>query len=90
MRARATHSPRPSPRARARQVKFVADKRTDKLLGCTVMGASAGEMIHEAVLALEYGASAEDIARTCHGHPTLSEAVKEAALATAFGKAIHM
>ncbi|KXZ48195.1 hypothetical protein GPECTOR_29g102 [Gonium pectorale] len=71
-------------------VKFVADKATDKLLGVHIMGANAGEMIHEAVLALEYGASAEDIARTCHGHPTLSEAVKEAAMATAFGKPIHM
>ncbi|PNH01664.1 Dihydrolipoyl dehydrogenase, mitochondrial [Tetrabaena socialis] len=71
-------------------VKIVADKKTDKLLGVHIMGPNAGEMIHEAVLALEYGASAEDIARTCHGHPTLSEAVKEAALATSFGKAIHM
>ncbi len=72
------------------QVKIVADKKSDKLLGMTIMGPNAGEMIHEAVLALEYGASTEDIARTCHGHPTLSEAVKEAALATAFGKPIHM
>ncbi|KAG2486255.1 hypothetical protein HYH03_015079 [Edaphochlamys debaryana] len=71
-------------------VKIVADKKTDKLLGVHIMGPNAGEMIHEAVLALEYGASAEDIARTCHGHPTLSEAVKEAAMATAFGKPIHM
>lgn len=68
----------------------MADKKTDKLLGMTIMGPNAGEMIHEGVLALEYGASTEDIARTCHGHPTLSEAVKEAALATAFGKPIHM
>lgn len=72
------------------QVKFVADKKTDKLLGAHIMGPNAGEMIHECVLALEYGASCEDIARTCHGHPTLSEAVKEAAMATAFGKPIHM
>ncbi|GIL87914.1 hypothetical protein Vretimale_6312 [Volvox reticuliferus] len=71
-------------------VKIVAEKSTDKLLGVHIMSANAGEMIHEAVLALEYGATAEDIARTCHGHPTLSEAVKEAALATAFGKPIHM
>ncbi|GFR45754.1 hypothetical protein Agub_g7169 [Astrephomene gubernaculifera] len=71
-------------------VKVVADKKTDKLLGVHIMGPNAGEMIHEAALALEYGASAEDIARTCHGHPTLSEAVKEAALAASFGKAIHM
>ncbi|KAG2428511.1 hypothetical protein HXX76_011628 [Chlamydomonas incerta] len=71
-------------------VKIVADKDSDKLLGMTIMGPNAGEMIHEGVLALEYGASTEDIARTCHGHPTLSEAVKEAALAAAFGKPIHM
>lgn len=71
-------------------VKMIADAATDKLLGAHIMGPSAGEMIHEVVVALEYGASTEDIARTCHGHPTLSEAVKEAALATAFGKPIHM
>ena len=53
-----------------------------------IMGPNAGELIAECVLALEYGASAEDIARTCHGHPTLSEAIKEAALAT-FEKPIH-
>lgn len=72
------------------QVKLIADSKTDKLLGAHIMGANAGEMIHEVVVAMEYGASAEDLARTCHGHPTLSEAVKEAALATAFGKPIHM
>ena len=71
-------------------VKMIADKNTDKILGVHIMAANAGEMIHECCLALEYGASAEDMARTCHGHPTLSEAVKEAAIATAFGKAIHM
>lgn len=71
-------------------VKFVADADTDKLLGAHIVGPSAGELIQECVLAMEYGASSEDIARTCHGHPTMSEAVKEAALATAFGKAIHM
>ena len=54
------------------------------------MGANAGELIHECCVAMEYGACTEDLARTCHGHPTLSEAVKEAAIATAFGKAIHM
>ncbi|KAH7404529.1 hypothetical protein KP509_15G030200 [Ceratopteris richardii] len=69
-------------------VKIIADKETDKVLGVHIMGPNAGELIHEAVLALEYGASSEDIARTCHGHPTLSEAVKEAALAT-HSKAIH-
>lgn len=64
--------------------------QTDKLLGVHIMGANAGEMIHECCVAMEYGACTEDLARTCHGHPTLSEAVKEAAIATAFGKAIHM
>jgi dihydrolipoamide dehydrogenase len=71
-------------------VKLIADAKTDKLLGAWVMAANAGELIQECVLAMEYGASAEDIARTCHGHPTLSEAVKEAALATSMGKPIHM
>jgi dihydrolipoamide dehydrogenase len=70
-------------------VKFIADAKTDKILGAHIMGPNAGELIHECVLAMEYGASSEDIARTCHGHPTLSEAVKEAALATFF-KPIHM
>ena len=70
-------------------VKFIADAKTDKILGAHIMGPNAGELIHECVLAMEYGASTEDIARTCHGHPTLSEAVKEAALATFF-KPIHM
>lgn len=69
-------------------VKIIADKKTDKILGVHILGPSAGELIAEAVLAMEYGASSEDIARTCHGHPTLSEAVKEAALATCL-KAIH-
>lgn len=69
--------------------KILADKKTDKLLGAHLMGPNAGELIGECVMALEYGASSEDIARVCHGHPTLSEAVKEAAIATAFGKPIH-
>ena len=69
-------------------VKFLADKETDKILGVHIMGANAGELIAECVLAMEYGASSEDIARTCHGHPTLSEAVKEAAMAT-YDKPIH-
>jgi dihydrolipoamide dehydrogenase len=63
-------------------VKVLADKHTDKILGVHIIGPSAGELIAECVLALEYGASSEDIARTCHAHPTLSEAVKEACLAT--------
>ncbi|KAI3434485.1 hypothetical protein D9Q98_002561 [Chlorella vulgaris] len=71
-------------------VKFVSDAKTDKILGAHIMGPNAGELIAECVLAMEYGASTEDIARTCHGHPTLSEAVKEAAMATSFGKPIHM
>lgn len=71
-------------------VKILADKKTDKLLGAHLMGPNAGELIGECVMALEYGASSEDLARVCHGHPTLSEAVKEAALATAFGKSIHV
>lgn len=66
-------------------VKVLTDADTDRLLGVHIIGPSAGELIGEAVLGLEYGASAEDIARTCHAHPTLSEAVKEACMA----KPIH-
>mmetsp|Transcript_9990 Transcript_9990/g.20225 ORF Transcript_9990/g.20225 Transcript_9990/m.20225 type:complete len:517 (+) Transcript_9990:139-1689(+) len=69
-------------------VKFLACKETDKILGVHIMSSNAGELIAECVLAMEYGASSEDIARTCHGHPTLSEAVKEAAMAT-YDKPIH-
>ena len=69
-------------------VKFISDKKTDKILGAHIMGPNAGEMIAECVLAIEYGAATEDIARTCHGHPTLSEAIKEAAMAT-YDKPIH-
>ncbi|ODV91753.1 hypothetical protein CANCADRAFT_55562 [Tortispora caseinolytica NRRL Y-17796] len=69
-------------------VKFITDKETDRILGCHIIGANAGEAIAEAALALEYGASAEDVARTCHAHPTLSEAVKEAAL-SAYDKPIN-
>eukprot|EP00803_Ostreobium_quekettii_P008799 evm.model.scf_548.3 EVM.evm.TU.scf_548.3 scf_548:48088-55775(+) len=69
-------------------VKFVSDAATDKILGAHIMGPNAGELIHECVMGMEYGASTEDIARTCHGHPTLSEAVKEAAMAT-YSKPIH-
>jgi len=69
-------------------VKFLADSQTDKLLGAHIIGPDAGELICESVLAIEYGASSEDIARTCHAHPTLSEAVKEAAMNT-HGKCIH-
>jgi dihydrolipoamide dehydrogenase len=69
-------------------VKFLADAETQRVLGVHIIGPNAGEMIAEAGLALEYGASTEDIARTCHAHPTLSEAFKEAALAT-FDKPIN-
>lgn len=80
-------------RARAVQdtegmVKFISDKKTDKILGAWIMGPNAGELIPECVLAMEYGACTEDIARACHGHPTLSEAIKEAAMATV-DKPIH-
>ena len=69
-------------------VKILTDKTTDKILGIHIIGPNAGEMIHEGVLGMEYGASAEDSARTCHAHPTLSEAFKEACMA-AYDKAIH-
>jgi dihydrolipoamide dehydrogenase len=70
-------------------VKILADARTDRVLGVHIIGPDAGTMIAEAALAMEYGASSEDIARTTHAHPTLSEAVKEAALAVA-GRPIHI
>ena len=62
-------------------VKILADSKTDKVLGVHIIGANAGELIAEMSLAMEFGASSEDIARTCHAHPTFSEAIKEAALA---------
>lgn len=70
-------------------VKILADAKTDRVLGVHIIGAEAGTMIAEAVLAMEFGASAEDIARTCHAHPTLNESVKEAALAVD-GRPIHI
>ena len=70
-------------------VKILADVKTDRVLGVHILGADAGNMIAEAAVAMEFGASAEDIARTCHAHPTLPEAVKEAALAVD-KRAIHM
>lgn len=81
-------------RARAMQatdgfVKVLADKETDRVLGVHIIGFGAGEMIHEAAVLMEFGGSSEDLGRTCHAHPTMSEAVKEAALATFF-KPIHM
>ncbi|KZE30563.1 dihydrolipoyl dehydrogenase [Chelatococcus daeguensis] len=70
-------------------VKVLADATTDKVLGVHVIGAEAGEMIHEAAVLMEFGGSSEDLARTCHAHPTRSEAVKEAAMAVE-KRAIHM
>ena len=62
-------------------VKILADAKTDKVLGCHIIGAEAGNLIAEVVLAIEFGAASEDIARTCHSHPTLTEAVRQAAMA---------
>lgn len=81
-------------RAKANQetdgfVKVLADKKTDEILGVHCINALAGELIGEACIAIEYGAATEDIARVCHAHPTLSEALKGAAQFTAFGKAIN-
>jgi dihydrolipoamide dehydrogenase len=70
-------------------VKVIADATTDRLLGVHIIGAEAGTMIAEAALAIEFGASSEDLARSCHAHPTLEEAIKEAALAT-HGAPIHI
>ena len=70
-------------------IKILADAKTDRVLGVHLVCADAGNMIAEAALAMEFGASAEDIARTCHAHPTLPEAVKEAAMAVA-KRAVHM
>jgi len=66
-------------------VKILADAETDRILGAHIIGPSAGELIHEVCVAMEFGAAAEDLARTCHAHPTLSEAVREAALACGSG-----
>ncbi|XP_043682365.1 dihydrolipoyl dehydrogenase, mitochondrial [Vespula pensylvanica] len=70
-------------------VKCLADTKTDKILGVHIIGPVAGELINEAVLAIEYGASAEDVSRACHAHPTCSEALREAHTAAAFGKPIN-
>ena len=80
-------------RAKANQqtegfVKVLADAVTDRVLGVHIIGPSAGELIHECAVLMEFGGSSEDLARTCHAHPTLSEAVKEAAMAVE-GRAIH-
>ena len=83
-----------TPRARANGdtdgfVKILADAKTDLVLGAHIIGPDAGNLIHEIVLVMEYGGSSEDIARTCHAHPTLNEAVKEAALAVD-GRPLHI
>jgi dihydrolipoamide dehydrogenase len=70
------------------KIKVLADSRTDRILGVHILGPRAGDLIAEAVAAIEFGASAEDVARTCHAHPTLAEALKEAALAV-HQRAIH-
>ena len=69
-------------------IKILADAKTDRILGVHILGAHAGDLINEAVVAIAFGASSEDLARTCHMHPTLGEALKEAALAVS-GRAIH-
>ena len=69
-------------------VKIIADAETDRILGAHIIGPMAGDLIHEICVAMEFGAAAEDLARTCHAHPTYSEAVREAALACGDG-AIH-
>jgi dihydrolipoamide dehydrogenase len=70
-------------------VKILADSETDRVLGVHILGPLAGDLISEAVLAMEFGASAEDIARTCHAHPAMGEALRESALAVA-GRALHI
>jgi len=70
-------------------VKILADAATDEVLGVHIIGSDAGTLIAELALAMEFGASSEDIARTCHAHPTLNEAVKEAALGVE-GSPIHI
>jgi dihydrolipoamide dehydrogenase len=69
-------------------VKILADATTDRVLGVHIIGDNAGEVIAEACVLMEFGGSAEDLARTCHAHPTFAEAVKEAALAVS-KRAIH-
>lgn len=71
------------------QVKIISHKETDRILGAHIVASCAGEIINEAALAMEYGAAAEDVARVCHAHPTVSEAFREACLAAYCGKAIN-
>jgi dihydrolipoamide dehydrogenase len=70
-------------------VKILADAKTDRILGAHILGPRAGELIAEVALAMEFGGSSEDLGTTCHAHPTLAEAVKEAALAVT-GRALHI
>jgi dihydrolipoamide dehydrogenase len=70
-------------------VKILADKATDRVLGAHIIGPNAGDLIAEIVIGMEFGAAAEDIARSSHAHPTLNEAIKEAALAVD-GRPIHI
>jgi dihydrolipoamide dehydrogenase len=70
-------------------VKILVDADTDRVLGVHILGPLAGDLISEAVIAMKFGASAEDIARTCHAHPSMGEAVREAALAVA-ARALHI
>ncbi len=76
-------------RPRTGFVKVLADAETDRVLGVHIIGAGAGDLIAEAALLMEFGGSSEDMARTCHAHPTMSEAVREAAMAVE-KRAIHM
>jgi dihydrolipoamide dehydrogenase len=70
-------------------VKILADQATDRILGVHILGPRAGDMIAEAACAMQFGASAEDLARVCHAHPTLAESLGEAALGVG-GRAIHL
>ena len=86
--AASAYTPAPRGNARAKAnfsgdgfVKIIADAETDRILGAHIIGPMAGDLIHEICVAMEFGAAAEDLARTCHAHPTYSEAVREAALA---------
>jgi dihydrolipoamide dehydrogenase len=71
------------------QIKILADAKTDRILGAHILGPDAGTLIHEICMAMAFGGSSEDVARMCHGHPTLAEGVKEAALAVD-GRPIHI
>ncbi|EDV24516.1 uncharacterized protein TRIADDRAFT_63944 [Trichoplax adhaerens] len=70
-------------------IKVLGDKKTDRILGVHLLGSGAGELVNEAALAMEYGAACEDVARVCHAHPTVSEALREASMAASIGTAIN-